>query len=796
MVSQYYDIIINLVKPCPWLYDKTQKNITSKEKNTMTWNEIADTINRDCFRAVPGAVYLTAGPFGTMNSNGNASNQPWQAGPSGMQDYKNLNKKRGLMSPAADDYVLKKKKIQDDSVTAVNKEMLNVLKQVRFFFPCGRMAHSSTSLETREGNQPPRKDHDADASNRSTPAAELQADPDGDENHQPRSADGLPPSVQDLPVTRPPPRPAPTPAQRRNICKKNRENFSRWSPKSALFFYINSFRRGPKLQRDIWVILLRWRTYKVGFCSDIRMMFRQIKVNKLDVDWHRTLWSPNSRESARHFQLLTVTYGTACAPYLSLRTLRQLCDDEGNKFPRARLAALRDCYKDDALFGADDVEDAPTLRDELIQLMKTPTSADVLALAPSFQRSRFCFSELVGYVTQVYHTDITKGKKYTLLKFNLCSGDGRKVHVLIWDNLIEKYITRKHVPILNLFGSCVCTGASIGRKCADDADGVGTVAMILIGRRTISDTVGLKTMIHPGRASTPIKNTVVLPDPVGRIMILLELAFSTIISRENRIVEIVEVPPRPIPAVGAACAAIGKNARGEPVNVDANPIDPAARDVDPPDEDPNADLLHNIHRDANTLAEQFLHPVDIDAANDNEYDLNGPVDDAELEQNEPYEDLPMPDEQAGPENNVPQHRRKRRALFTHTKATHVKFVDRGQCVAILQPRKICASIPGSPVRGHATNKYGPVTKPHIRETSDAPAMCSAKRARLQRRAGESCTATALLCESHFAISRRTVRIYSRSAASSRVQVKLNLTVRITATRPPLLFVHCCALFHC
>ncbi|CAB0034702.1 unnamed protein product [Trichogramma brassicae] len=74
-------------------------------------------------------------------------------------------------------------------------------------------------------------------------------------------------------------------------------------------------------------------------------------------------------------------------------------------------------------------------------------------------------------------------------------------------------------------------------------------------------------------------------------------------------------------------------------------------------------------------------------------------------------------------------------------------MKRGQCVAILQPRKICASIPGSPVRGHATNKYGPVTKPHIRETSDAPAMCSAKRARLQRRAGESCTATALLCKS-------------------------------------------------
>ncbi|CAB0037912.1 unnamed protein product [Trichogramma brassicae] len=82
----------------------------------------------------------------------------------------------------------------------------------------------------------------------------------------------------------------------------------------------------------------------------------------------RIFWSPNSWELVRHFQLLTVMYGTACAPYLPLRTLRQLCDVEGDKFPRARLAALRDRDVDDVLSGADDVEDALTLRNELIQL--------------------------------------------------------------------------------------------------------------------------------------------------------------------------------------------------------------------------------------------------------------------------------------------------------------------------------------------------------------------------------------------------------------------------------------------
>ncbi|CAB0042202.1 unnamed protein product [Trichogramma brassicae] len=42
--------------------------------------------------------------------------------------------------------------------------------------------------------------------------------------------------------------------------------------------------QGPKLQRDIWTVLLRWRTYKFAFCADIRMMFRQICVDERDAD--------------------------------------------------------------------------------------------------------------------------------------------------------------------------------------------------------------------------------------------------------------------------------------------------------------------------------------------------------------------------------------------------------------------------------------------------------------------------------------------------------------------------------
>ncbi|CAB0038563.1 unnamed protein product [Trichogramma brassicae] len=100
--------------------------------------------------------------------------------------------------------------------------------------------------------------------------------------------------------------------------------------------------RGPKLQRDIWTILLRWRRHRVAFCADMKMMYRQIWIDKRDLDWQRVVWSPSSSDPIQHFRLLTVTYGTSCAPYLALRTIEQLCTDEGAQFPAATVAILRD----------------------------------------------------------------------------------------------------------------------------------------------------------------------------------------------------------------------------------------------------------------------------------------------------------------------------------------------------------------------------------------------------------------------------------------------------------------------
>ncbi|XP_043485344.1 uncharacterized protein LOC122513137 [Leptopilina heterotoma] len=95
---------------------------------------------------------------------------------------------------------------------------------------------------------------------------------------------------------------------------------------------------GAKLQIDILDVLLWFRQYRYVFTSDIEKMYRQIKVHADDQKLQRILWM-DSTNNIVDYQLTTVTYGLACAPFLALRTVQQLIEDEGSRFPLAKLPA-------------------------------------------------------------------------------------------------------------------------------------------------------------------------------------------------------------------------------------------------------------------------------------------------------------------------------------------------------------------------------------------------------------------------------------------------------------------------
>ncbi|XP_043501599.1 uncharacterized protein LOC122523781 [Polistes fuscatus] len=133
---------------------------------------------------------------------------------------------------------------------------------------------------------------------------------------------------------------------------------------------LNSFLlTGPLLQSDLSLILLNWRRYRVAFTADIVKMFRQIRVELEHQDYQRIIWSLDAASEPVEFRLNTVTYGTACAPYLAIRTLSQLVRDEGSRYPLRSRCLESETYVDDTFAGADDIPTAVRKRDELVKLL-------------------------------------------------------------------------------------------------------------------------------------------------------------------------------------------------------------------------------------------------------------------------------------------------------------------------------------------------------------------------------------------------------------------------------------------
>lgn len=61
-----------------------------------------------------------------------------------------------------------------------------------------------------------------------------------------------------------------------------------------------------------------------------------------------------------------MTYGLSCALFLAIRTLRQLADDEGQRYALGAAVLRENAYVDDILTRADILEEAQELQKQLI----------------------------------------------------------------------------------------------------------------------------------------------------------------------------------------------------------------------------------------------------------------------------------------------------------------------------------------------------------------------------------------------------------------------------------------------
>lgn len=115
---------------------------------------------------------------------------------------------------------------------------------------------------------------------------------------------------------------------------------------------------GPQLQEDIRSLIMRWRMKRVCYVADVKMMYRQILVTKDDQNLQRVLWRNNPNDEIKHYKLLRLTFGTASAPYLAVKTLHQIAVDEGQHNPEAARIIKEDFFMDDLMSGDDTPQSA------------------------------------------------------------------------------------------------------------------------------------------------------------------------------------------------------------------------------------------------------------------------------------------------------------------------------------------------------------------------------------------------------------------------------------------------------
>ncbi|XP_055918732.1 uncharacterized protein LOC129950839 [Eupeodes corollae] len=126
---------------------------------------------------------------------------------------------------------------------------------------------------------------------------------------------------------------------------------------------------GPKLQKNIVDIILKWRQHRFTITADIEKMYRQILVKDADQYYQLILWRYNLDQPIKVFKLKTVTFDTACAPYLAIRVLHQVAEDEGENYPKGSIAVREEMYVDDFISGGDSIDETRIRREETRALL-------------------------------------------------------------------------------------------------------------------------------------------------------------------------------------------------------------------------------------------------------------------------------------------------------------------------------------------------------------------------------------------------------------------------------------------
>lgn len=126
---------------------------------------------------------------------------------------------------------------------------------------------------------------------------------------------------------------------------------------------------GEKLQDDLFDLIMRFLTFRIGITADIQKMYLQVGIHSHQWDLQRVFWRSDSQAELKEYWLTSVIFGMASAPHCAVRAMQQCAEDEGEQFPQAAKVVTNDFYMDDCLTSEHEEPEAAQLCNELGQML-------------------------------------------------------------------------------------------------------------------------------------------------------------------------------------------------------------------------------------------------------------------------------------------------------------------------------------------------------------------------------------------------------------------------------------------
>ena len=123
---------------------------------------------------------------------------------------------------------------------------------------------------------------------------------------------------------------------------------------------------GPKLQADMFSILVRFRKELVALVGDVSQMYYQLTLTLEDRPLHRFLWrNIDHSKDTEVYEFLRYVFGGCYCPFCAQYVWQKYADDHKTEYPLTAEAVKNSCYMDDLM---PSVETAKVMLQQLTEL--------------------------------------------------------------------------------------------------------------------------------------------------------------------------------------------------------------------------------------------------------------------------------------------------------------------------------------------------------------------------------------------------------------------------------------------